>query len=305
MMQDKVDLVVGSDGFIGGALMRYLKRLGKVVIGTTRRAAVAEEGILYLDLLQDVENWPCPQRIGTAWICAGIAKIDICRHEPVLSARINVEGISALARNLVRKGAFVVYLSTNQVFDGRTPRPKADAPTNPITEYGRQRVEVEQTLGTMRGSSAIARFSKVLGVENELFSGWIQLLKNGQIVHPFSDMYIAPVPVSLAVRVLSSLGDGSLTGITQISGAYDISYADALCHAAQILDLDLNLIQPVEARSFGFAGGEIPRHTTLDMKRLKSVLGIEAPDPLAAIEEVFGRGRSGEVINKEWEARKI
>lgn len=284
---DPVALIVGSDSHVGRALMAHLQQAGERVVGTTRQRESADESTLYLNLSEDVEGWRCPWPVAVAVICAGVTKIEACRRNPTATARVNVEGISVLVKNLMAKGSFVIYLSSNQVFDGSVPHRLPDDPFSPVTEYGRQKAKAELRIGQWGDSVAIVRFTKILEPKLSLFSMWTESLKNGEIIQPFSDMVMAPIPLACAVSVLRLAADRRLSGILQVSGESDISYAEAAGIGARVLKADPNLIQPMEASKSGLFMEPVPIHTTLNIDRLKSVLGIVPPDVRWTIKMAF------------------
>src|ERR1700681_3257292 len=109
---EPVYLVVGSDSLIGGALLRRLRHAGQHAVGTTRRRTQIEHSV-YLDLLEGPDKWQPPEPVTVAIVCAGVTRLQACESDPVTSAKINVEGVSALVTNLVSRRIFVIYLSTN------------------------------------------------------------------------------------------------------------------------------------------------------------------------------------------------
>lgn len=271
----QLTLVVGSDGLIGKALMAHLKCAGSRVLGTTRRYEQVDDIHLYLDLAKNVNDWQCPFPVKVAVVCAGVTNLETCRRDPIASAAVNVEGVPALVKNLVNSGAFVIYLSTNQVFDGTVPYRKTDDPLLPITEYGRQKAEAERRISAFGDSVAIVRLTKVLCPDYALFSSWIEAMKKGNLLQPFSDMVIAPIPLSCVVSVIRLLADRRSSGIFHVSGERDISYAEAAFLGAELLGADSFLIQPVNASQLGHS---VPAHTTLNTDSLRVALGIEPPD---------------------------
>jgi dTDP-4-dehydrorhamnose reductase len=273
--ESPVTLIVGADSMIGGALLAHLRRAAVRVRGTTRREAVSES-LLHLDLAQDCSSWQCPEPVDVAVVCAAVSNLEACSRDPVASAKINVQGISALVRNLTGQGAFVIFLSTNQVFDGSLPYRPADDPPSPMTEYGRQKAEAERRISGS-ASVAIVRLTKVLGLRNSLFEAWAKALRHGKIIHPFADMVMSPVPLSATVSVLRLFADLRRPGIFQFSGSQDISYAETAYLLAQTLEADPDLVQPVIASQSDQYSEFIPRHTTLNMDHLRSALGIEPP----------------------------
>src|SRR3990172_11855316 len=68
-----------------------------------------------------------------------------CEADPERSLLINGEGSGVVAEGCHRAGAAMVYISSNEVFDGtgREPYREDDAP-NPINAYGRSKLEGER-----------------------------------------------------------------------------------------------------------------------------------------------------------------
>jgi dTDP-4-dehydrorhamnose reductase len=285
--KEAVTLVVGSDSFIGGALKLHLQSCGGRVVGTTRRHESVDNDHLYLNLSHDMDDWTCPLPIDVAVICIGISKIKFCRENSVETVRINVESILKLIKNLISKGVFVIYLSTNRVFDGFNPHVHPDEPYSPTTEYGRQKAEVESKIREWGNSISIIRLTKVLGPEDRLFSLWIQTLDRGEAIQPLKDLLMAPVLLSDVVSILDIVIKKRLSGIFQVSSSNEISYVEAARLGAKLLNVDENLIQPVGASQSGHDVEPVPTHSTLNTDRLKKELGVELPDACQVVEKTF------------------
>jgi dTDP-4-dehydrorhamnose reductase len=288
---DEVTLVVGSDSLIGAALVAKLRATGRRVVGTTRREGSVDASTLHLDLSGNPAEWSCPWPVSVAVLCAGVTSIDMCRQQPDATARVNVDGISALAKNLLAQGTFVVYLSTNQVFDGSEPNRRPDEPTSPVTEYGRQKAEAEDRIGRAGGSTSIVRLTKVLYPDTPLLSRWRSALEHGETVQPFSDMHMAPVPLDWVVAVLILVCERRQAGMLHLSGDHDVSYAEAAFTGARMLGVDEALVRPVRSRDVSSTAEPPPGHTTLSTDRLESTLGIKPPDVQETIEMAFGTSR--------------
>ncbi len=280
-------LVVGAEGMVGNALVERLRQTGLSVLGTTRRRENLTKKNLHLDLADDVQQWRPPQPVDVAILCAGETRLQNCKDDPEKTAKINVEGISQLAKNLQHAGTFVIYLSTNQVFDGSVPFRSPRDSRCPVTEYGRQKAEAERRISEGGAACAIVRFTKILGPQTPLFANWADTLRRGQPIQAYSDMMLAPVPLSCVVNILLLIADRRLVGIFHVSGDKDISYEAAARIGASALGADIRLAQPVKAAQNGFEGGPMPLHTTLDMDVLKSIPGVVPPDVQWTVEMAF------------------
>ncbi len=280
-------LIIGSDSLIGKALMEYLNKNNSRAIGTTRRREAVDENHLFLDLSGDIESWQCPFSVNTAVICAGTTEIKACENDPAGSRRINVDAVLRLAKKLLEKGLFIIYLSSDKVFDGSKPHSPANSPLSPVTEYGKQKAEVEKQISGFKDSVAIVRLTKVLGPQDRLFSAWREALKKRKAIHPFSDVVLSPLPLSFVVKVISIIIQRRLSGILQISGNRDMSYAEAAEEGLRLLNIPRDLIKPVKAAGLGIYTEPIPVYTSLNTDRLKSVLGVEPPDVFWTVEKIF------------------
>ena len=101
---------------------------------------------------------------------------------------INVDATLRLIDRLLARGIYVVYLSTNQVFDGSMPNVPPDAPVNPISEYGKQKARTENELKMLIQQGAplsILRLAKVISPQMQLVKGWVETLATGTPFVPF------------------------------------------------------------------------------------------------------------------------
>ena len=75
---------------------------------------------------------------------AAMTDVDGCARDPELAYRVNGMGTQNVALAAAEVGAEVLYVSTNEVFDGRATEPYHEwAPRNPINAYGRSKLAGE------------------------------------------------------------------------------------------------------------------------------------------------------------------
>lgn len=279
-------LIVGSSGTIGRSLAEFFARKQVPLWLTTRHIDAVSQQTLWLDLAQPALTWQLPDiPLQTAIICAAVTSQKACQENYGVTYAINVTATVELAKRLIDAGVFVIFLSTNLVFDGGNPLISPDQPVNPQTAYGQQKAEAEQALLTLDSDFvAIVRLSKVLDEGFPLFQKWIDSLNAGQIIHPFADLYFAPISTQFATHLLFQVSQQRLGGIIQASASHDVSYADVAYRLAQKLQLNPDLIQSVSCETAGIT--HAPRHTTLRADRLDA-MGLYPPDPWQVIDELF------------------
>jgi len=281
-------LVAGGDGFIGSALTAYLRKAGETVTATTIERDQPDEGLVYFDITTDItENPLLGGPYEAAVICSAITGLDDCARDPVATAAINVDGVSKLAEHLLARGTYVVFLSSNQVFDGSHAFPSITDPVSPVTEYGRQKARAEQAIAGFGGPSLVLRLTKVLGGNTGLFEQWARILREGKEINPFSDMYMAPVPLAAVLSVLRLAMDRGMRGILHLSGDRDVSYAEIAYLLCERIGADSGLVRPVSWREVRPAGDIFPERTALDGARLRVEFGMFPPESRWVIENTF------------------
>lgn len=92
--------------------------------------------------------------------CAAWTDVDGCAHEPERAIRVNGFGAQNIAVAAHETGAAMVYISSNEVFDGQTNRPyrEYDEP-NPINPYGYSKWVGERAVMTLNPRHYIVRSS--------------------------------------------------------------------------------------------------------------------------------------------------
>jgi dTDP-4-dehydrorhamnose reductase len=285
-------LLAGGDSEIGLAALERLRARGRDIVATTRRVRPAATNVIRLDLNDSLAAWEPPPGTTSACILAAIARPADCAADPAASAHINVTQTLALAERLLRDGIEVVFISTDQVFDGRVPHTPADTPTTPVSEYGRQKARTEAALlaHMARGAPvAILRLSKVLSPRTNFFQDWIVGLKSGRAIRVFRDKTMAPVPIDTVADAIDALARDRARGLFQLTGPRDVAYTEVARHIVERLGADKSLIASISAASAGLPEGTMPLHTTLDSAAMRERYGMRVPDVLDVIDELLDK----------------
>jgi dTDP-4-dehydrorhamnose reductase len=288
-------LLVGGDSEIGAATFRDMKAAGKAVSATTRRPERSGADRPLLDLGADLAAWEPPPETAAACIFAATARLADCAADPAGSSHINVLQTLTLAERLTARNIYVLFLSTNQVFDGSVAHVPADAPASPVSEYGRQKARAEAALRERMHAGApigILRLAKVVSASMPLLHGWARALSAGAPIRAFHDMPMAPTPTALVSAAIAALLASRASGVFQLTGPQDVSYADVARWLAGRLGADPSLVAPVGAIEAGMPPGSAPRHTTLDSRAMQDQFGIVAPGPWHVLDVVVEACRS-------------
>lgn len=275
-------LILGGDGLIGRHLSEVLGFLGEIR-ATTRQKN--RSGKLWLDLESPDVTSLLALRPDIAFVCAGLTNIQACEDDPHGSRRINVEGTIEVVRELLAIGCFVVFLSSNTVFNCLAPFPDEDSSCCPQLEYGRQKAETEAALAVLPGAAdrvAIVRLSKVVSSREGIASEFLHRLRSGEKLMAFDDLCLSPVSLDYVCNGLAAIARGKSSGVFHLSGESEISYSEFAAMLAERLNCPADLIVPSRSTMADRKVFFRPEHPALGMRRTQKILGC-APESLVSV----------------------
>ncbi len=275
-------LIIGGDSTIGRQLARILKKLQQPFICTSRKKNIYEGNSLFLDLRDNLDGWEPPQRLKAVFFCAAITSMEFCEKEVSISRLVNVVNTVKLIKKLSQSETPVIFLSSNQVFDGLSSYPDEKALTSPQTEYGHQKRNVEEAIEEIKINHSIVRVTKVINNNYKLFDNWISCLKQGIPIDAFVDYYFSPVPINTLGNILIQIAESKEGGVWHVSGNKDISYYDAALLIAKSVGADTALVKSTIVRD-KLKNFYLPPSTALKCDRIGLSLGIWPPDVMATI----------------------
>ena len=253
-------LIVGGNSVIGKALGNYWEKNNIDFHSSTRNLGLSSKTKPFIDLENlDLANLDCSY--DSVVLCAAMSKLDQCEKHPNRTREINVINTFKLAQRLSDSGAMILFLSTNQVFDGKIPFRKINDEKKPINEYGNQKSETEDLMARLEQYS-ILRLTKVIYPELPLFRQWFDCLSNSIEIKAFTDMKFSPVDINVVVHMIDDLLIKRKNGVYHCLCDVDVSYYDYAVNFAQQYGFskDLVLKDSYKNKNFPFA---TPKFTSL------------------------------------------
>lgn len=275
MLKTTKCLVVGVDGMIGGALFQTLNEQGYDCFGTSRRISSSSGNILPLDLTKNVAEYTVPDSEVVVF-CAGITRLQSCYENPQGSRMVNVMGTAEWVKYFHRKGAHVIFLSSNQVFDGQIPFRNEDDEVCPLTIYGRQKAETEGIIKNLNHGWTILRLTKVFGKQPELLVKWINHMNSNDTIPAYDDMTLSPVLLEDVIHGLIDIIHSKTGGILQFSGSDEMSYYQFACQFVSALNGNRERVSRISSLQGGLLSEPQPNHTSLSTARAGTELGWSA-----------------------------
>jgi dTDP-4-dehydrorhamnose reductase len=161
--QRKRVLLTGASGLLGRQVLKQLEQDGWKVRGLC--SSRCKGNLVKCDLTAegDVERQLldfCPDIVVHM---AAERRPDVCHKSADVASKINVDATSSLAKACHTAGAWLIYVSTDYVFDGRSPPFAVDALPNPQSEYGQQKLEGERVTLQECPTAAVLRVPLLYG----------------------------------------------------------------------------------------------------------------------------------------------
>ncbi|HEX2906226.1 MAG TPA: dTDP-4-dehydrorhamnose reductase [Phototrophicaceae bacterium] len=150
-------VVTGAAGRLGGRLVEVLKQRGHDVAGVD---IIQTEQVSPLDLsdFDATHKFIYAHRPEVVFHPAAWTDVDGCAREPEKAIAINGFGTQHVALATAAVQAAMVYISTNEVFDGRSSRPYYEYDlTNPVNPYGYSKWVGERALTTLNPRHYLVR----------------------------------------------------------------------------------------------------------------------------------------------------
>jgi dTDP-4-dehydrorhamnose reductase len=246
-------LIVGASGFVGGALMRAY---GDAAIGTYCHTPTP--GLRRLDATDaaSVRQIMAEVRPRVVIHPAAQPNVDRCETEIDESYRVNVVGTRNVALAAKEANARYVYFSTDYVFNGRVGPAPVDAPTDPLSVYGRHKLEAERFIQESLDDYVIARVCGVYGYHPQgknFVMGLLDKGKRGEPMRVPSDQWGTPTYVENLAAAIQELASIDYVGIAHPVGPDFLARTDFARLAAEILCLDPGFLKPVDTSDLGQA----------------------------------------------------
>ncbi len=158
---------------------------------------------------------------------AAVSQIAAAYEDPEHARQVNVDATVQLLRFADALGARFVYASTDLVFDGESAPYDESAATEPLSFYGRTKLEAEcHVMAYKRG--LCVRLPLMYGLCEAprapgFFEALVASLRAGRSVALFEDEVRTPLWFDDAAHALVRLGDSELTGVVHAGGPERLS----------------------------------------------------------------------------------
>lgn len=269
-------LITGASGFLGWSLCRKARKRWEA-IGLCHSHPVIIPGIQVLktDLssFQDVKKMFSEVRPDAVIHAAAASQPNFCELFPKESHAVNVKASSELAGLSSDLSIPFVFISTDLVFDGKTPPYSETSHVNPVNRYGAQKAEAEEKIRQYYPESMICRLPLLYGYSGNTCQNFgvemVQSLKQGKQLHLFYDEFRTPVDTeSAAEGILLSFDHQE--PLIHLGGLQSVSRYDMGVELQKILKIPPSLLNSISQKQMSMNALR-PLDVSLDSRKAFSL----------------------------------
>jgi dTDP-4-dehydrorhamnose reductase len=294
-METKVNhlklLITGASGLLGTKLCQIaLKEDHEVYAAYSQHkpsyGTPVELNILDAEAERQALNKIKPDAVVHA---AALTDVDKCELEKGLAWKTNVEATANLARLCEEHDAFLVYVSTDYVFNGEKGMYRETDIPVPINHYGLTKLKGEEVVQAL-SNYCIARGSVIYGsipaAGKTNFALWLlEKIQKKEEVKIVTDQWNSPtLNVSMAEMIMEIL-EKRTKGIFHLAGATRLSRYEFAGHLAETFNLNSKYIVPIQSRQFKSVAKR-PRDSSLNIKKAEQTLTSKPLEIHEALEKM-------------------
>ena len=278
-------LITGANGLLGQHLVQALLHQQFTVVATSkgpnRLPFEPSEQFSYrsLDITDELslEKVMEEERPDVIVHAAAMTQVDECEKNTELCEKVNVYGTTQLLVDAEAFSKYIIYVSTDFVFDGLNGLYREDDDLRPVNFYGFTKMQAEAIMHTSEIPWAIVRTCLVYG--NPLqgtrsnIVNWVrESLQEGEPIKVVSDQMRTPTYVGDLAHGLVEMIKRKATGIYHLSGKEQLTPYQMALKTADHFSLDKSLITEVTADTFTQPAKRPPR-TGFDISKAEKELG--------------------------------
>jgi len=248
-------LVTGASGLLGSRLVELAITRGHEVCSTYHAHPVTRGNPRRLDLTEEKEVRRCltEERPEVVIHSAAITDVDFCERNPELAMDVNGSVTGSLAEACFDAGSYLVYVSTDYVFDGKSGLYKESDEPKPINVYGQSKLLGEQRVLQESADFCVARTSVLYGWGREHrpnFATWLhENLSANRKVTVVTDQYASPTLNTNLARMLIEVAERRIHGILHLAGNTRVSRYEFALMLTKQFGFNENLVTPVKAEA--------------------------------------------------------
>ena len=207
--------------------------------------------------------------------CAAFTNVDKCETEREAAFSVNALGPKYLASAAKKCGARVIQVSTDFVFDGNGNRPYTEEDqTNPLSEYGRTKLEGERNIQSYCDSYLIVRTSWLFGHNGINFAAkMLELAEQHKELSIVTDETGSPTYTPDLAEALWILIKQKCEGVINISNDGSCSRYEWAEYIFETMGFKIKM-NPIKSSEYK-RPANVPLNSTLNCQKFTTITGMQ------------------------------
>jgi dTDP-4-dehydrorhamnose reductase len=205
--------------------------------------------------------------------CAAYTNVEKAESESELVYKVNAEAAGMLGLAAKNAGVWVLHISTDFVFDGKSERPYVETDTpNPINIYGASKLAGEELLVESRCRHCIMRVEWTYGLAGDNFvAKMIKRAKAGENLKVVDDQIGSPTATTEIAGVICKLLPKKPQGLFHFANTGYASRFEVAKFIFDKLDMSVNL-SSCKTADFPTAAAR-PLNSRFNCSKIRALLG--------------------------------
>lgn len=228
---------------------------------------------------QAVQNFVAENEIDVIVNCAAYTAVDNAEDNPELCDRLNNVAPGYLACAAQRRGAAMIQVSTDYVFDGTAHIPyREEEPTCPNSVYGTTKLAGEQNVLKHCERAMVIRTAWLYSIYgNNFVKTMIRLGRERDTLGVIFDQIGTPTYANdLARAIYAAINKGVVRGIYHFSDEGVCSWYDFTVAIHRLAGITSCRVKPLHTAEYPSRAAR-PHYSVLDKTKIKNTFDIEIP----------------------------
>ena len=267
-------LITGSSGMLGTDLVNLLKSR-EASLEHNPEVIEAPHEVLDITLEDRVSDFIATHIPDIVVNCAAFTNVDKCETEREAAFSVNALGPKYLAAAANKCGARVIQISTDFVFDGNGNRPYTEEDqTNPLSEYGRTKLEGERNIQSYCDSYLIVRTSWLFGHNGINFAAkMLELAEQHKELSIVTDETGSPTYTPDLAEALWILIKQKCEGIINVSNDGSCSRYEWAEYIFETMGFKIKM-NPIKSSEYK-RPANVPLNSTLNCQKFTTITGMQ------------------------------
>ncbi len=284
--------ITGGGGFVAGSVIQQASADWEVHALSGKDPLARQPGLVWhtLDLKEPAQIRETFEAIVPDVVihAAAIGDIDYCENHPETARVVNVGITESVVDYCGRSRARLIYLSTDNVFDGTQGNYVEEDRPAPINEYARTKAASETIVSAAVGDAVIARVALVMGFGllgggNSFLERTVPMFREGRTIYVPPEEIRTPIDMVTLGRAILELAEIDFRGVIHLAGSEALDRVSLTRRLAERLGFSPDTVMPRSPTEI-VGRARRPRDVSLNIAKARAVLETPMRDFDSAID---------------------